>query len=130
MRRFYVVPKKLLYEEIPGRDHKYHDLFMSVNGGAHFIELDDVHILLCCEEFGRADHEDLWHSHPDVARLHHGESDEPMHRLLHPDNDHKKFEMKHQEALEKIGVQSHHTTRDVSDIASKIHPLVSLRDKY
>lgn len=129
MRRFYVVPKSLLYETVPGRDHKYHDLFVSA-GGAHFVDLDGTHVLLCCEEFGRADHEETWHSHPEVARFHHAESDEPMRKLLHPDNAHKKFQMKHHVALEKIGVKAHHTVKHVSDIASKLHPLVSLRDKY
>lgn len=129
MRRFYVVKKSVLYEHIEGRGVPYHDLFVSA-GGAHYIDLDGVHILLCCEEFRRADDETTWHAHPEVARVHHADHTGPLKTLLHVDNSHKQFSDKHVEALKSIGVTGDHTVQDLSDIASKIHPLVCLRDKY
>lgn len=130
MRRFYVVPKSVLYDPVPGRsDVRHHDLFMSA-GGAHWIDLDGTHVLLCCGDFKRYGDEQAWHAHPEVARLHHPSSDRPMSELHFPENAHKKFGHKHARALAKIGVFPRHTVKEVSAIASKIHPLVSLGEEY
>jgi hypothetical protein len=99
-------------------------------GGAHWIDLDGVHVLLCCDEFKRHGDEQAWHAHPDVARLHHSSSDKPMSELHSAENAHKKFGEKHAKALAKVGILPHHTVKDVSDIASKLHPLVSLGEEY
>lgn len=131
MKRFYVVPKSVLHEQVEGRDIRHHDLFISA-GGAHWIELDETHVLLCCDDFDNAHDEKAWHDHPEVARLHH-----PVHAaeykvgdLLHPKHGHKKFKHKHLAALKSIGVTEEHTVHEVSAIASKIHPLVKLDEPY
>ena len=129
MRRYYVVPKSVIYDPVDGMDCNHHDLFVST-GGAHYVDLDGTHILLCCGEFKRPDHEAAWHRHPEVARLHHGASKAALSELLHPANAHKQFADRHLTALARIGVKEQHTVKDVSDIASKLHPLMSLGENY
>ena len=136
MRRFYVVPKSLFYEQLPGGDggpHPYHDLFISC-GGSHFINLGDSDmILLCCSAFGSEKDEDIWHAHPEVARLHHPvrEAATPLvHLLTKPEHAHKQFRPKHLDALAKIGVTPNHTVWDVHEITTKINRSVRLREEY
>jgi hypothetical protein len=131
MRRFYVVPKALLTETIPGKNAPYHDLFISA-GGHHHIELDGVHVLACCDDFKNVLDEQLWHAHPQVARLHNPATapNAQMHELLLPKNAHKQFCQCHMDALKCIGVTEHCNVRRVSELASKIHPLVKLSDEY
>jgi|SRR5579863_1701904 len=130
MQRFYIAPRSLLYERVHG-DKRYHDLFTSA-GGAHWIDLDDGYVLLCCDEFDDPADEDYWHAHPEVARLHdHVASPHaPLADLLLKSHAHKQFGEHHLKALKSIGVHESHTVRDVSEIAGKLHPLVRLRNAY
>lgn len=131
MKRFYVVPKSLLSERMPGKDAPYHDLFISA-GGHHHIELDGRYVLVCCEDFKNAHDEQLWHAHPEVARLHNPATapNARLSELLLPHNKHKQFCQCHLDALKCIGLGPRHTVQNVSDIAVKIHPLVRLSESY
>lgn len=73
--------------------------------------------------------EDVWHSHPEVARLQHPsfEGTIPLQDLHQKkEHAHKRFKKAHLDALGAIGIQGNHTVLDVHRIASKIDPQCKL----
>jgi hypothetical protein len=116
---------------MPGKDAPYHDLFISA-GGHHHVELDGTYVLVCCDDFKNAVDEQLWHAHPEVARLHNPDTAPKVKliELMLTHNAHKQFRQCHMDALACIGCKWDHTVQHVSDIARKIHPLVRLSDAY
>ena len=75
-------------------------------------------------------HQQIWHGHPEVARLHHPtlSADEPISHLhTLPRWAHKQFKPHHYDALRHmLKIEDHHTVWDVHQRAKQIHPLVIL----
>jgi hypothetical protein len=78
---------------------------------SHYIDLPNGQILLMAE-FGDAARAAKF-NHPNIKPLPHPFKQDKLHPTILA-------------ALEPIGVKPEHTTMDVSDVVSKIHPLMSI----
>jgi hypothetical protein len=130
MKRYYICPKSVLEEEsmLLGQMQSRHILF----AGTQWIELSDGHILLC-SDFRSEDAEELWHAHPEVARLAHPENEKHVpigHLHAKPEHAHKKFKPHHLEKLKILGITEHHTVLDMHDLLKDKYPGMKLSSRY
>jgi hypothetical protein len=128
MRRFYICPRTVIDDKVPGRGFPHHRLFHEVLG-AHWIDLPGGHILMSTD-FNTEACEETWHQNSQVAHLPHPTREGNVSLFDHMQNPEKRFTQAHMDALASIGVSPAHTVWDIHKIASKISPLVKLSSTY
>lgn len=135
MLRFYVVPRRVWEEPIDfGIMLPRYNIFHP-GIGSHGIHLDDQgEWLLLSTDFASERLEDLWHSHPEVARLPHPtqEGDVKLaHLHVKPQHARKQFKAHHWEKLAgKFGLDETHTVWDLHDRASAMDRDCRLSNTY
>lgn len=128
----HTAPTKLIKEgalqkDIPLNNYELFD----VKWGTHYIDLDSEYILLAGDVEHSALYEEIWHSHPEVARLPHPiyEGNVPVKDLLTPQHSIKQYTQLHHNALlnhKELGATPDDTVLTLSNKAKKLHPLVKL----
>jgi hypothetical protein len=127
MRKYYICPKSVYEEIIPGLGLQR---ACWLSGGSSYALLDDDHILICGE--GKKDeHEMRWHDHPEVARLSHPqhEQDVPLADLItNKRHKRKQFKQHHFDKLKSLCAQhgfaldETHTLFDLHDALVSLYP--------
>lgn len=98
--------------------------------GSHYIDLPNGMILLCTSFDHNEQHEDLFHSHPEVAILPHPTLDGNLPLAQHSTRAAYKFAAKHLKALvdsPDLGVLATDSVLDVARKAAAVHPEVKFR---
>lgn len=137
MRVFYVCPRTVWEEKIDfggGMMLPRYNLFHP-GVGSSCIHLDDNgDWLLVSTDFANESAQELWHSHPDVARLPHPtrEGSVPIYTLCEdPKYTHKQFADEHWTLLStKFDLDQTHTVWDLHDRACAIDPSCRLSNVY
>lgn len=111
-----------------------HNLFHPSVGSA-CIHLDDAgEWFLVSTDFANEAAQELWHSHPEVARLCHPtqQGNIPIAQLHQkPQYAHKQFTVQHWNLLvAKFGLDQTHTVWDLHDKATTLDPLCKLSNVY
>lgn len=123
MKRYYIAPQSVWLDHV---DHF---------AGSSCIELGDNHLLICTD-FSSEYSEDIWHSHPQVARLTHPQLEAivPLADLfLQSHHAHKQFAQHHFDKLNAVlaisGLQPLDATHTLWDFHERIkgnHPGLKL----
>lgn len=137
MRRFYVVPKAVWEEPIDfggGMMLPRYNLF-ALRSGSSGIHLDEKSAwLLLSTDFDVDWQEEMWHAHPEVARIAHPTREGDVKLIdLHrnPKHAHKQFKQHHWDLLvAKFGLDQTHTVWDLHDRARAIDPDCRLSNVY
>jgi hypothetical protein len=136
MRVYYICPRRVWEEPIDfgGMTLPRYNLFHH-GVGSSCIHLDDAgDWLLVSTDFSSEAAQEIWHSHPEVARLPHPtqQSNVLISRLsVDPQHARKQFKSTHWDLLvAKFGLNPTHTVWDLHDKATSMDPLCRLSNVY